>query len=86
MLDDVARYLVESYLADNPIALEQARRSARRLPELDQDIQYVRTTFLPGEESVFHVFEAPSPAVVMAAANEVALPVDRIAEAVEDID
>ena len=86
MLDGVARYLVESYLADIPMALEQARRSARRLPELDQDIQYVRTTFLPGEESVFHVFEAPSPAVVMAAANEVALPVDRIAEAVEDID
>jgi hypothetical protein len=80
----VARYLVESYLADTPTALEQACRSARLLTELDRDIQYVRTTFLPGEESVFHVFEATSSTVVIAAADQVALPVDRISEAFED--
>ena len=84
MLGGMARYLVEAYLADTPAALEQASRSARQLAELDGEIQYVRTTFLPGEESVFHVFEATSPGVVIAAANEVALPVDRISEAFED--
>jgi hypothetical protein len=86
MVRDVARYLVESYLADVPAALEEASRSARLVAERDRAIRYVRTTFLPGEESVFHVFEASSPSVVIAAANEVALPVERITEAFEDID
>jgi Protein of unknown function (DUF4242) len=82
----MARFVVEAYLADTPAALEQASRSARRMAASDRGIQYVRTTFLPGDESVLHVFEAPSTAVLIAAADEVALPVDRIAEAFESID
>ena len=82
----MARYVVEAYLADTPAALEHASRSARRMAAPDRGIHYVRTTFLPGDESVLHVFEAPSTAVLIAAADEVALPVDRIAEAFEDID
>ena len=83
---NVAKYLVEAYLADSPAALAHASESARLLAELDREIRYIRTTFLPGEESVFHVFEASSPSVVIAAANEVELPVERITEAFEDID
>ncbi len=53
-------YLVESYLADSETALENARGRARRTAELGAGVRYVRTTFLPGDETILHLFEAPS--------------------------
>ena len=79
----MATFLVESYLANRPNAVEDARSAARRAADARPGIRYVRTTFLPNDETVLHLFEAPSEAAVVAAATAASLPVDRITEAVD---
>ena len=79
----MATYLIEAYLADRPRAVDEARTAARRAAEVAPGIRHLRTTFLPRDETVFHLFEAPSEAVIVAAATSASLPIDRITEAVE---
>ena len=76
-------YLVESYLPAQPSLLADARRRARRAAELGVGVRYVRTTFLPGDETCFHLFEAPSSTVLAEAARLAMLGHVRIVEAVE---
>jgi hypothetical protein len=76
-------FLVESYLADSPGALDEARAAARKAADPAAGIRYLRTTFLPRDETVFHLFEARSAESLLAAARRASLPVDRLAEAVE---
>src|SRR5206468_9500483 len=76
-------YLVESYLADSPAAVEQARQRALRTAELGDGVRYVRTTFLPEDETVLHVFEAPSADALTRAGRLADLAFERIVEAVE---
>jgi hypothetical protein len=77
-------YLVESYLAAAPTQLEEARTRARRTAELGDGVRYLRTTFVPGDETCFHLFEAPSSDVLGSAAERAALGYARIVEAVEE--
>jgi len=56
----VPSYLVESYLTDSRAAVDEARERARSLTDEDVGVRYLRTTFLPGDETILHVFEAPS--------------------------
>lgn len=74
-------YLVESYLADSPEAVADARSRARRAAELTDDVRWVRTTFLPGDEVVLHIFEAPSAEVLGDASRRAELEFERIIEA-----
>ena len=76
-------YLVESYRAESPSALADAGERARSAAELDTAVRYVRTTFLPGDEQVLHLFEAPSHDAVRRAVRSAALKYERIVEAVE---
>lgn len=76
-------YLVESYAARSPGAVEEARERARRTAELGADVHYLRTTFLPDDEVILHLFEAPSAAALDEAGRLAALPFERIVEAVE---
>ena len=46
-------------------------------------VRYVRTTFLPGDETVLHLFEASSSEALVRAVRSAALPYDRILEAIE---
>lgn len=85
-VDAVPRYLVECYLVDSGAALDEARRCARRTAELGDGIDYVRTTFLPGDQTLFHLFVAPSAAVLGDAGRQAALRIDRIVEAIEGSD
>ena len=78
-------YLVESYVA-TPAAVEDARAHARRAAELGERIRYIRTTFLPGDELVLHLFEAPSVSVLDEAGRRAALRFERIVEAEESAD
>lgn len=80
---DVATFLVEAYLANHPDAVNDSRTAARRAAEIAPGVRYLRTTFLPRDETVFHLFEAPSEAAMVAAATSAALPIDRITEAVD---
>jgi hypothetical protein len=79
----VPRYLVESYAAASPDAVAQARERAERTAELGEGVRYVRTTFLPEDETVLHRFEAPSAEALGEAGRLAALPFERIVEAVE---
>jgi hypothetical protein len=77
-------FLVESYLADAPAAVELARERARAVADEEAGVRYVRTTFIPGDETILHIFEAPSLAALRRAARRGALACDRVVEAVED--
>ena len=76
-------YLVESYLAESATAFEEARGRARRAAELGDGVRYLRTTFLPGDETILHLFEAPSADELDRAGRLAALEFERIVEAVE---
>jgi hypothetical protein len=77
----MATYLLESYAG--AFVVEDQRERARLAGELGTGVRYLRTTFLPGDETLLHVFEAASPEAVLEAAREAALTYDRIVEAVE---
>jgi len=74
-------YFVESYASNT--ALEEARARARLTAKLGEGVHYLRTTFLPGEETLFHSFEAPSADALCRAAHQAALHYERIIETVE---
>lgn len=76
-------YLVESYANDSPAVLADARGRARRTAELGAGIRYLRTTFLPRDETLLHLFEAPSLEALDVAGRLAALRFERIVEAVE---
>jgi hypothetical protein len=76
-------YLIETYLAAEPSLLEEARRRAGRAAQLGEEVRYVRTTFVPRDETCFHLFEAPSSAVLGEAVRLAELDHVRIVEAVE---
>jgi hypothetical protein len=76
-------YVVESYVADAPAAVEEARERARSLADERAGVRYLRTTFLPGDETILHAFEAPSIEALRLAAQRGALQYERIVEAVE---
>ena len=76
-------YLVESYVARSPAAVETSRERAHRTAEEGAGVVYVRTTYVPGDEVAFHLFEAPSMEALEEAGRRAALDFERIVEAVE---
>ena len=81
-------YLVEMYVPkireDGARAAgRRAREAARELSREGVAVRYVRTTLLPGDETCFHVFEAPSEEAVAEACRRAELGVPRIVPAVE---
>ncbi len=84
----VQSYLVESFVPRARVeevdeAARRARIAARELSRAGEAITYVRTTFLPEDETCFHVFEASSEDVVEAAARRAELGRVRIVAVVE---
>ena len=77
-------YLVESYAAHRPGAVDDARERARQVGELEGAVRYVRTTFIPKDETILHLFEASSAEALLRALRLAALQHDRIVEAIED--
>lgn len=75
-------YVIESYAAGSMVDAQRER--AQLAATLGAGVRYVRTTFLPDEETALHVFTATSSDAVREAAHNVALPYERIVEAVED--
>ena len=77
------RFLVESYVVASSDAFDDACERARRTADAGEGIGYLHTTFLPGDETVLHLFEAPSPEALSEAARGADLQFERIVEAVE---
>lgn len=76
-------FLVESYAPGAEQTISDAEDRARRAAELSEDVHYIRTTFLPGDETILHLFEAPSAEALEQVGRSAALEFDRIVEAVE---
>lgn len=76
---------MESYLADSTTAVGDARAQAQRTAEVGDGVRYLRTTFLPGDETILHLFEAPSIEALREAGRAAGLPYERIVEAVEGL-
>ena len=78
------RFLVESYISDSSTAFDDACERARLTAQASAGVSYVHTTFLPGDETVLHLFEADSTAVLESAGRKVGLRFERLVEAIED--
>lgn len=81
-------YLVEVYLPrsrahEARTTGRRARTAAEQLAREGVPIRYIRTTYLPDDETCFHHFEALTPAAVDEACRRAALGRARIVLAVE---
>jgi hypothetical protein len=84
----VPSYLVEAYVPrsrtkEARAAGRRARAAAEELSREGSPIHYVRTTFLPDDETCFHVFEAASEDAVGEACRRAGIRLGRISPAVE---
>ena len=81
-------YLVEVYLprsraAEAEAAGRRARAAAEELSGEGSPVSYVRTTFLPDDETCFHLFEAASAEAVEEVSRRAGLGHGRIVPAIE---
>jgi hypothetical protein len=84
----VPSYLVEVYLSQSRAhearaSAGRARAAAERLSGEGVPIRHVRTTFLPDDETCFHLFEAASAEAVEEVRRRAALGRARIVPAIE---
>ena len=84
----VPRYLVEAYVPRSGVqeaqaAAGRARAAAKRLSREGNAVRYVRTTFLPDDETCFHIFEAASEEAVSEVCRQAGIRSGRIVPAVE---
>ena len=74
-------YLVESYATDSAVGDQRVR--AAHAAAIGSGITYIRTTIVPGDQTVLHLFEASSSEALLEAVGVAALDCDRIVEVVE---
>ena len=82
----MALYLAERYLPgitpeQLTAAAGQAKRTTAQMRDEGTPVRYLRSTYLPGEEKCFCLFEGPSADAVRAANDRAQLPYERIVEA-----
>jgi hypothetical protein len=83
----MATYMVERYLpgvsAEEVLAAAgRAKETTARMSREGVAVRYLRSTYLPFEESCFCLFEGPSVELVKSANEQAQIPFDRIVEAV----
>jgi hypothetical protein len=83
----MAEFLVELFVSrSNAAAVEgdgaRARLSAEELTREGTPVRYVRSIFVPEDETCFLVYEARSSEAVCAAVKRACLPFERVIEAV----
>lgn len=85
----MARYLVEVYsgrrVGDLVRAVARARSAARAVSAEGTPVRHVRTTFIPDDETCFHVFEGPSMEAIDAVVQRAGLRHARIVVATEAV-
>lgn len=79
-------YLVEGYgrrsTAESVGAVEARARAAARLMRREGlDVRFVRSVFVPSDETWFHLFVAPDEAAAIEASRRAELRVDRVVAA-----
>jgi hypothetical protein len=85
----MAEFLVELYVSRRD--LDSVRRGAARARTAAEDlssegrlVRYVRSVFVPEDETCFYMYEAATAADVREAALRAALAFDRVTEAIAD--
>lgn len=84
-------YLVEAYVTKlDEIRIRElaagARAAAEAMTRDGVNVRYLRSIFVPADETCFHLLEAPSAEAVRQAGARVALAFERIVQAVETSD
>jgi hypothetical protein len=79
----VPNYLVESYVANRPGAVDAASERARQAAALEDGVRHVRATFIPTDETILHLFEASTVETLQRALHIASLQHERIVEAIE---
>ncbi len=79
-------YLVERHLPgftteQLPMAAGAAKLTTEQMAQEGVPVRYLRSTFVPGEEKCFCLFDGPSPEAVKEANERAGLPFERILEA-----
>ena len=82
-------FLIELYVSvDDNAAVERSARNARLaakdLTREGRSVQYVRSIFVPEDETCFFLYEASTADDVAEAARRASLPFDRVALAVAE--
>lgn len=82
----MAKYMAERYLPgitpDQLVAAAGAARStAQQMEKEGTPVRYLRSTFIPGEDKCYCLFEGPSVDAVKETNDRAQLPYDRIVEA-----
>jgi Protein of unknown function (DUF4242) len=82
----MAEFLVETYIAraDDAAAergAERARDAAEQLTREGRPVRFLRTIFVPEDETCFYLFEAGSATVVREASRRAAVQFERVVEA-----
>jgi hypothetical protein len=85
----MAEFLLELYVARTDGAgvsnrAESARCAAKELTREGTPVRYLRSIFVPEDETCFFLYEAVSAEAVQEAARRAELPFDRVTEAVAD--
>jgi hypothetical protein len=81
------QFLVELYVSRSESAATRrdtaarARSAAQSLDREGSRVRYVRSLFVPDEETCFYLYEAADPGVVREAARRADLPVQSVVEA-----
>lgn len=86
----MAAFLVEAYqprtrLKELTALVRRASVVAQAMSADGAHVRYVRTTFVPEDETCFHLFESASSEAVEDVCRRAALTFDRVTEAVEPI-
>ncbi len=82
----MAKYLVERRLPGftNDQVMAAARAAKQTTGEMTKEgtpVRYLRSTFIPGEDKCFCLFEAATPEIVRQANVRAGLPMDRVVAA-----
>jgi hypothetical protein len=85
----MAEFLLELYVsrADRHVVeagSERARAAAEQLTREGTPVRYLRSLFVPEEETCFYFYEAASAGDVREAARRAALPNENVAEAISE--
>ncbi len=80
-------YMVERTLPGYSVeqvagAADRARKITAVMTGEGTPVRYLRSTFIPGEDKCYCLFDGPSPDIVQTANDRAGLPVDRIVEVV----
>ncbi len=85
----MAEFLVESYVTQRDSATfdreaERCRVAAEEMTREGTPVRFLRSIFIPEDETCFYLYEAASAELVRELARRAQLPFDRVAEALAD--